>query len=64
VVSTDIAEDRNRLRVGIEEPQVADQVHDHLASLGVPAEAVLGGTNLQRSTELGGLTTCASGFHC
>ncbi len=41
VVSTDIAEDRNRLRVGIEEPQVADQVREHLAGLGVPPEAVL-----------------------
>jgi hypothetical protein len=41
VVSTDIAEDRNRLRIGIEEPHIADRVRDHLTSLGVPPEAVL-----------------------
>ncbi len=41
VVSTDIAEDRNRLRIGIEEPHIADRVREHLDSLGVPAEAVL-----------------------
>jgi hypothetical protein len=41
VVSTDIAEDRNRLRVGVEEPQVAEQVRERLAMLGVPQEAVL-----------------------
>jgi hypothetical protein len=41
VVSTDIAEDRNRLRVGVEGPQVAPQVREHLSRLGIPPEAVL-----------------------
>ncbi len=41
VVSTDIAEDRNRLRIGVEAPQIAEAVRDQLVSLGIPPEAVL-----------------------
>ena len=41
VVSTDIAEDRNRLRIGIEEPQVAERVREHVNTLGIPSDAVV-----------------------
>ena len=41
VVTTDIAEDRNRLRVGVEGPQIAPQVREHLSRRGIPTEAVL-----------------------
>ena len=40
VVLTDIAEDRNRMRVGVERASVAARVRERLASLGVPHEAV------------------------
>jgi hypothetical protein len=37
---TDIAEDLNRVRVGVETPEAADAVRAVLASRGIPAEAV------------------------
>ena len=58
VVSTDIAEDKNRLRVGIEEPPVADQVREHLTSLGVPPEAVL----IEVTARIGRLSTLRDKF--
>ena len=40
VVLTDIAEDRNRIRVGVERASVAARVRERLTSLGVPHESV------------------------
>lgn len=40
VVFTDIAEDLNRLRIGIERPEVAAAVRQRLSSLGIPGAAV------------------------
>ena len=37
---TDIAEDRNRIRVGVERASVAARVRERLTSLGVPHESV------------------------
>ena len=41
VVYTDIAEERNRLRIGVETEALASAVRERLANAGVPAEAVL-----------------------
>jgi hypothetical protein len=41
VVMTDIAEDRNRVRVGVERLEVATAVRRRLAARGIPPEAVL-----------------------
>jgi hypothetical protein len=40
VVVTDIAEDRNRLRIGVETAEVAVTVRERLAAIGIPSDAV------------------------
>ncbi len=41
VVFTDLEETKNRLRVGVEKPEIKDLVKDRLVQLGIPLEAVI-----------------------
>jgi hypothetical protein len=58
VVLTDIAEDQNRLRVGVERADVAAQVTERLRWRGVPAEAV----SIELTTPIRRLATVRNKF--
>lgn len=58
VVMTDIAEDKNRIRIGIERPDVAASVRRQLASHGIPEDAV----SLEITTPIRRLTSVRSKF--
>jgi hypothetical protein len=58
VVMADIAEDKNRIRVGIERPDIAASVRQQLAKHGVPEEAV----SLEITTPMRRLVSVRSKF--
>jgi len=58
VVLTDIAEDRNRLRIGVEKAELAAVVREGLGRLGIPADAAI----VELSTAIRPVTSVRSRF--